>query len=281
MNYSEKIEKRESVRTFEEKEVSEKKIAEIKAYFDEAMRLDPSIDVELQVFTGNAKNRLEGAAGYKGYALMAPAYLVILSEEKPHYLENAGYICEDMILKLVEMGLDNCWLSTGDAAATKRALLIESDKTVAALVAFGYGKREGDIRIDIKTPSNVVTEARKGHAAEKIAESELVYQDKWKQPVNWESGAVYKQLDEALYAASLAPSYLNIQPYRFVLRENYVLLVLDEKAAIEEKEAMLDLGAVMLNFAAVYQEKTHHGSWEFVDGTDNASDHHVTASFVI
>lgn len=52
----------------------------------------------------------------------APCYLVILSEAAEHAGENAGYMGEDLVLKLSDMGLDSCWLTFTDEAKVREAL---------------------------------------------------------------------------------------------------------------------------------------------------------------
>lgn len=56
------------------------------------------------VCTGDAGKRLEGIAGYQGKAFDAPAYLIILFEKSPYYRVNAGFIGENLLLKLFFIG---------------------------------------------------------------------------------------------------------------------------------------------------------------------------------
>lgn len=283
MRYTELTEKRRSVRNFSDKEIPKKDIEQIQTWFnDEAKHLIPAIDVELGIFTGNAKNRLEGVAGYKGYALGAPAYLLLLSEPDPYYLENAGFIGEDLVLKLTDMGINTCWLSVRDSDQVKRALLLDSDKEVAGIIACGYAERNvSDRKLDIKSPSNVTLQEEKSKLP-KLSQHDLVYYEEWGKPVDWESGVVHEYLDNALYAASLAPTFMNKQPYRFILSGKKLLLCVYKPAETPKIELGIDLGAVMLNFFAVYQEYINSGStWQMVQGTDDGSDHRIVASIEI
>jgi nitroreductase len=283
MRYTELTEKRRSVRNFSEKELSEAEIGTIQSWFnDEAKHLIPGIDVELGIFTGNAKNRLEGVAGYKGYALGAPAYLLMLSEPDPCYLENVGFIGEDLMLKLTDMGLASCWLSVHDSDQVKQALLLQNDKEVAGIIACGYAeKNTADRKLDIKSPSNVTLQEEKSRLP-KLSQHDLVYYGEWGQPVDWESGAVHEYLDNALYAASLAPTYMNKQPYRFILTGKKLLLCVYRPDETPKIELGIDLGAVMLNFYGVYQEYINSGStWQMVQGTDDHEDHRIVASIEV
>jgi hypothetical protein len=282
MRYSELVEKRRSVRRFSDKEVSKEQIAEIEAYFPTVKPLIPGIEVEMGIFTGNSKNRLEGVAGYKGYALGAPAYLVILSDKKDYYLENAGFIGEDLVLKLTDMGLGTCWISVGDSHDVKRALLLNTDKEVAGIVACGYAEREiRSRRLNIKSPSNVTLQEEKS-GVPKLSQHDLVYYESWGRPVDWDSGVIDPYLDEALYAASLAPTYLNKQPDRFILSGKKLLLCEYKDADQPEAELGIDMGAVMKNFCAVYYESINSKSeWKMIQGSDSSPDYIIVASFEI
>ena len=142
MKYMTKIEKRKSIREFRKKDLEEDKLGKIMESFSHLHRLVPHIDVELVIRTGDTKIRLEGVAGYRGKSFMAPAYLIFLSDVGDHYVENAGYMVEDLCLTLTEMGIGHCWLTVGDSEAVKKAAMIESDKEVLAVIACGYGVEE-------------------------------------------------------------------------------------------------------------------------------------------
>ncbi len=254
MKYMELIEKRCSIREFRSRELNEGQIQEIKGYFDNSGRLDPDIGVELVISAGDEyKKRLEGSAGYRGNAFGAPAYLTILSEKKDKYLLNAGYIAEELILKLTDMGLSSCWLTTNGSDNVKRALhLEESTKEAVVVIACGYGKKESALtRLDIHTPSNIKVKTRKGHIAPKIAQEDLVYYKAWGEPMDW--NIIDPTLDRAFYAASLAPSFLNKQPYRYVYTDDLVILYrMKEDSETTREDLYLDAGATMANFDLVY-----------------------------
>ena len=256
MKYMEKIEKRRSIREFKKKDLEPEKLERISEGFKTLHRLIPDIQVELVVRTGDVKLRLEGVTGYRGKSFMAPAYLILLSEEKDYYLENAGYITEDLCLMLTEMGISHCWLTADDSEAVKRAALIDSDKKALAVIACGYGRQEKTKqRLDILNPSNVLFKKREGHIAPKIAQEELVYQDSWGKPVDWQAGGIDPLLDQSFYAASLAPSFLNRQPYRYVLKGRQVILCAKKEEMTSVIDTGLDIGATMMNFDAIASQQ--------------------------
>lgn len=256
MKYMEKIEKRRSIREFRNKDLEPGIIREIEEKFSGIHKLIPYIPVELAVRTGDTRLRLEGVAGYRGKSFMAPAYLIVLSDKDDNYVENVGYITEDLCLSLTEMGISHCWLTVDDSDAVKKAALIDSPKEAVAVIACGYGKREKTKkRLDIFTPSNIKIRKREGHIAPKIAQEDMVYQDRWGNPVDWNEGGMDPLLDQAFYAASLAPSFLNRQPYRYVLKDRLIILCVKREEMTSDQDTLLDLGATMLNFDAIASQQ--------------------------
>ena len=50
----------------------------------------------------------------------APQYLVLLSKKHPLAHINAGYMMQDVLLKLSDMNLDSCWLTFADSDDIKK-----------------------------------------------------------------------------------------------------------------------------------------------------------------
>ena len=112
MNYRALIQNRKSVREFTDVQVEFRHLEELKQYYTGSVkRLIPELDTQLYFFGTDARAALEGAAGYSKFLVGAPQYMVLLSDQHPLQYLNAGYVMEDLILKLTDMGLDSCWLT--------------------------------------------------------------------------------------------------------------------------------------------------------------------------
>ena len=212
MNYSALIQNRKSVRAFIEKAVCSAELESIREYYSKSVkRLFPEYKTELLVLGTGAREALEGAAGYSSYLVGAPHYLVLLSEKAEYAGENAGYIMEDLILKLADLNLDSCWLTFTDSEKVKKAIGVESELEVAAIAAFGYGvKTTKRLRINIESMSNVDITAQRHYVDPKLGIGDMVFMNSWGNTEGVEEyiGFFDDMLWEALYAATQSPSYL-------------------------------------------------------------------------
>ena len=273
MNYSALIQNRKSVRAFTEKAVSPASLAEIQAYYHhDVQRLIPELKTDLLIYGKEAREALEGAAGYNSFLVGAPQYLVLLSRKGEMAEENAGYIMEDLILKLADIGLDSCWMTFTSSDAVKQALGIRTDLEVMAMAAFGYGvKATKRLRLNILSMSNVDISAKRHYFEPKRGILDLVFLNTWGNTHKVEDriGFYDDMLWEALYAASLSPSYLNRQAYGFLLHDGGISLVRRPDSYTTELDGKLSLGIVLLHFTAVAREWAGAVSWKF--GKDAAN----------
>ena len=263
MNYLELIEKRNSIRDFLKKPVEPNNLDEITSFFNSAQKL---FDVNTQILIAadeDTTQRLSGVVGYRGNSFNAPAYIVILSKDKDNYLINAGFMAEHLILKIEEMGLSSCFLTSEDSDMLKKVLLINSELAVAAVIAFGYGKKENDTtKLDIHSPSNVSISSKSGHIAPKIAVTTLAFDSDFNTPYNFDDEYADPVIADALYAASLSPSFLNHQNYRFVINGTHIYLFNQFDDVVTKNDNLLGLGAAMLNFHMILSSKySGIGNW--------------------
>lgn len=271
MNYSALIQNRKSVREFTDKKVSAPVLAELESYYQNSVqRLIPDLKTELRIFGEEVKEALEGAAGYKSFLIGAPQYLVLLSAKDAHAGVNAGFIMEDLILKLTDLDLGGCWLTFTDSEQVKKALGIDSDLDVAAIAAFGYGvKTTKRLRLNVLSMSNVDASAQRQYFQPKVSVHDLVFLDDWGNTNGVEEfiGFYDDMLWEAFYAASLSPSYLNRQPYGFLIRDGRMTLVQKPDSYTDGFDSKLNLGVVLLHFTAAASQWAGKISWQFEDAS--------------
>lgn len=286
MNYSALIQNRKSVREFTAREVPMNELQEIQKYYKTSRRLVPEIATRLSIFGTDAREALEGAAGYNRFLVGAPQYLVLQSEAHALAHINGGYIMEDLILKLSGMGLDSCWVTFASSDAVKASLSLDPDLEVVAIAAFGYGRKTTKrLRLNIKSMSNVDLVAQHRYMEPKRSVYDMAYLNTWGNVYKLDSyiGFFDDMLWEALYAASLSPSYLNRQAYGFLLREGRIHLVSRPDVYNSKIDGDLSLGIVLLHFTAVAENWTGQLKWEFgsAEELELPQDHRVIASCVL
>ena len=267
MNYSALIQNRKSTREFTDKEITYAQLETIRNYYyNSVRRLVPEIRTELHCFGPGSGAALEGAAGYNQFLVGAPQYLVLLSEQHELAEINAGYVMQDLILKLSDMELDTCWLTFTDSEDVKGVLGIDSPKHVVAIAAFGYGKKTvRRMRLNILSMSNVDLVAKHRYMEPKRSVEDMAFMKEWGNNHGLDAyiGFFGDALWEALYAATLSPSYLNRQAYGFLLKEGVVSLVSRPDHYNTKIDGDLSLGIVLLHFTAVAEELAGKLNWRF------------------
>ena len=190
--YEQIVANRHSCRNFAKKPVGEDLLYKLLTYYDDRTRnLTEHIKTFIKFFDGSVCEKLGHYVGYNGHCIKAPAYMVVYSEEKGRYLENAGFIAEALTLKMTELGLSACWQTVNNAEAVKEVLGKETDMVVACVVAFGYRDKKN-----------------KEKPVEKISLDELTFGTKYGQDIDPTS--FYRELEDGLRAMAHSQSFLNL-----------------------------------------------------------------------
>ena len=235
-------------------------------YYEKACPcLVPEIATELIVLDKDAQPALESSAGYKQFLIGAPHYLLLMSAPHSYAAINAGYMMEDLVLKLTELDIDTCWMTFTDSDKIKKALSLTTPLEVAAIVAFGYGEKTAKkLRLNILSMSQIDVRAEQQYYAPKKGVHDLVHMGSWSNKSGLDEMMDFydDMLWQSFYAASLSPSYLNRQPYGFLVQDHSIYLVQQEDAYTDNLDAALDLGIVMLHFSAVASQWAGQVRWE-------------------
>ena len=172
MTLNEMIFHRKSCRSFTGKPVAPEMIAQILSF--EPKPLYPEIRVRMDIVS---RDKVKCICPWT-----TPQLIAIWSEETEGYLENIGFLFQQMDLYLQTLGLGVCWLGLG-RMDPKTAPEVEGMKFVI-MMAFGHPKSDR-LRHDLK--------GFKRKPMEKITD----------------------RLDPRLEPARLAPSAVNSQPWYF------------------------------------------------------------------
>ena len=272
MNYSALIQNRKTFHEFTDKKVSLSSLTNLRKYYRNSVRrLIPEIRTQFYLFSSEVQTALEGAAGYSQFLVGAPQYMVLLSQTHPHAHLNAGYVMEDLVLKLVDMGMDSTYLTFNDSSQVKTALNIDSELEVAAIVAFGYGKKSTKrMQINVRSMSDIDMSAKRHYMEPKNSIYDLAFLGTWGNIHRLDEyiGFYDDLLWESLYAVTLAPSYLNRQAYGLLLRDGNISLISKPDPLNTPIDGALSLGIALLHFTAVAEEKGSKLHWRFDDDGD-------------
>ena len=134
-----------------------------------------------------------------------------------------------------------------------------------AILAFGYGKKMSKkLRLNIQSMSKVDSVAVQQYFAPKVSMDNFVFVDKWgcTDGVEARIGDMDSMFWRAFYAATLSPSYLNRQPYAFILKDHDIILIRKPDSYTDDASAKLNLGIVLLHFTSVASQLLGNLKWK-------------------
>lgn len=267
MNYKKLIEETYSVRDYSEKPISENLKNEIISYFPNSKNLLENIKTDIK-FLNNSEvyNALNGKAGYNGIMINAPHYIIIYSEKADNYIENSGYRASDIILKATDLGLNTCFITMSDREEISKILNIPEGMEITALIALGYKDKDlKNVSNDTKAGGNY------SKANVNIADNAPSYRKDLEELVFSESFGNSATLDELmnigifepLRTVLFAPSALNSQPWRFILKGGKVFIAVEDTLQTSSYDEKISLGALMHYFQSVFETDFFGLKWTF------------------
>jgi len=269
------IKDRRSVREYKEKKVDMHLIEDLLEVIKNKKKLKDDIKISFE-FVENGEElyeKLDGLVGYFGKVIKAPHYIYITSETKDGYLENSGYLGEELALKAADLGLGTCWIEVSENTnKVKEILNIREDEDIIGLLALGYPKKEkrvagiyntkgksispltefGYPNIDIKYSDKPVSDRK--------SIEDIVYLKEWGEKTTIEELEA-RGMAEVFYYMRLAPSWGNRQPWKFILDGEKVVLAVEKDEKIGEKIVRIEAGIAMLYFELMSHELGIPGEW--------------------
>lgn len=226
MQLSELIDKRRSVRKYADKPVDVQILKKITAFCTEAKPLHPDIRVEAKIVP---QEQVRFYLPWKTSQLIA-----IYSENKPGYLENAGFVFQQVDLYLQSLGLGSCWMGLGKVRTPETA---PEGMEFVILLAFGYPEgdfyRSGPADFQRKSLSEI---------------SDLP--------------------DERLEPARLAPSSTNSQPWYFIHEGDTVHAYRSEQGLLRHK-ALGNMNRIDMGIALAHLYVANEDTFRFFQ-SDNS-----------
>lgn len=266
MDYRKLIANTKSTRDFQEKRVSDSIIREVLEYSNNVESLIPQQSISINYISDGeeAYNKLQGIAGYHGIMIKAPQYLLFLSDNLENHQINVGYFVEDIILKLSEKEIDTCWINIPeDGEIVKSVLGITDKKEAAALVAIGYDNNEIKVVNQVSVGDNYSKSNLRvveNNTSTRLNVEEILYLNKWGNNISLDK-LIDLGLHDILHYAVMAPSTLNRQPWRFILRDKQLIIAIRNDENVNNELDLLDSGIMMLFIQIMMKESNIQGKW--------------------
>lgn len=265
------IAKRKSLRDFADKRLSNDDFKMLDSWLENLPKLSDADGLDYKYFDDGAHfaGKLEGVAGYNGVMIHAPQYLVFVTKEGSSNLKSAGYAAEWVALKLTEQKIGSCWVSTNSNESKIDEILgVGQGYSVVCILAIGYPKTPsllasifGDFS-KTRTAQQSVEASAGVNLTSRMSAKDFMYMGEFGKEADLEE--VYQRgYLEAFHYMRFAPSSLNRQPWRFVIGDEYILLVVDANDGYDDDRlAYLEAGIAMLYFKVAMSSEGLDGYWD-------------------
>ncbi|WP_311561604.1 nitroreductase family protein [Peptoniphilus duerdenii] len=236
------LEKRKSVRNFTDKSADSTTLDKVKSIIKNS-------EEENYILFENGKiiaKGLEGKAGYNNTMIVAPHYIGLsLKGSTDEDRLKTGYYLEKINTELIRLGLSTCWITVDNVDdATSKSVFGEEGAHISYLIAFGYPKARK--LFDPKTQS------------ERKPVSEIVFVEDFNHPATAEDLEQYGILN-IMSTIRYAPNYMNLQPWRFLIKESAMELFMEEK--YDKTKTLVDCGVIMYYFEELMKAMGRKSTW--------------------
>lgn len=259
---------RRSIRDFKSDKVELEKIEEIRQDLKVLKNEEGEDSFDLRLYENGdyIVETLSGKAGYAGVMIDAPHYIALdFLDEYDSTLIYGAYNMEKLITILNNKDLATCWISVNELDdSTKRDVFGDSTNNIEFILAFGYQKPNPPYS---QAPFSV-----------KIGIEDYVFLDEIEKEID--TGKLESMgLKDLFYYLRFAPSNKNLQPWRFILRDTTVELLL----AYEEwdRYLLLDAGIIMYYFEELVKTLGVKNKWQLIDGGIYESERHNYKSIAV
>ena len=231
--------------------------------------------------------KLEGVGGYSGVMIKSPYYIGLsLANEKLETEFLGAYFMQSIVKKLFETDLGSCWINIRNVPSEVKADILKDDKNnINYLLAFG---KVDEKALKQKAPSMFVQNVSSSHKTDpygtqiiettgldnaRLAVGEVVYMHEWGNEASYEELETRGIADLFLYVRN-APSYKNIQPCRFILKDGEAYLAI---LSPENKENYVDAGIMMYTAEGLSKDLGIPGKWSFVEDSAYNKEYRIIA----
>lgn len=269
MNMTELVRSRRSVRSFDGKAMSDEELRGL-LRFAESIETPYALRIAWRIL--DAKIQGLSCPVITG----TDAYIAGKMRRVPHAEEAFGFAFERFVLHAVSLGIGTTWIAgTMDRRAFERAMDLQDGEVMPCVSPLGRPAAKMSIRESMM---------RKGVKADvRLPFEELFFDGSFGRPLNAEGAG---ELADVLEMVRWAPSAVNRQPWRVVVRDDGVLFYEKKSKGFISADGWdvqkIDMGIAMCHFVCGMEEKGRKTELTLEDpGIDHADDTVFTAAFRI
>lgn len=245
---------RKSTREYKNKEVSKDILEKVIDYGKEIEKEIGDENFRFLLLKNGDKvyKTLEGKGGYSGVMIKSPHYIALetLDSSRDSIIKGA-YAMEKLITKATEYSLGTCWISIENVdGQIKKELCNNLDGDVNYILAIGY-----------PTPKNPFIQEPDSC---RLSIEDIVYKDEIGKNISAEE-LENRGLSDLFFYTRFAPSSFNNQPWRFILKDNKIILILMKE---EDKVSFIDAGIIMYYFENMATAIGVTGKWNLINCED-------------
>lgn len=248
------LKSRKSVRDFKNKKVSLDTLEKVESSIKELEENIKLGNIKFKLYENGSHiyNDLKGLGGYAGVMIESPHYIALeLDNRKDTTISYSAYNMEKLVTKLNTLGLDSCWVSLVDLDDSKKKQIFgESTKLIDYILAFGYSKPRNPF---VQEPFS-----------ERIGVEDLVFDKELGRKADYDD-LESRGLGDIFFYIRFAPSTRNEQPWRFIVFDDKIQLLLASEDG--EEPQYVDAGIAMYYFEALINTLGINNKWERLNKT--------------
>ena len=253
-----------SVRRYDQQPLSERTLDRIQTEAREVEALVPQNRFALSVRDVVTGDDLVAALGAYGRILSPTHFMVpyIVGADAASLLTDLAYRTHQVVVKMASQGIGCCYIGSLGRETTLRArYVLRREARVGAIVIFGYPAKAVTGRAINTTLRRVMG----SHARKPL--DELFFQNHFRRPQ-----APPQRLQPLLEAGRHAPSALNVQPWRFLLRRKTLYLFVKKENPrygkdLKQDYRLFDAGICMANITLALRARSGSAQWRFLDAS--------------
>lgn len=249
------LQKRRTVREFAPEKLSKLEMNAVRDAMStiEAKSKDSDVSFAFYENGDTIAKQLEGKAGYGGTMIAAPYYIALRAKSHDkEELIRTGYYLEMLNTALIELNFGTCWITVRHVDdETKRSVFGEGGEFSDYIIGFGKSKVQDVFDEDRVSPRHSV--------------DRLVFKDHLDTPASLTDLENYGLFD-LFSSIRFAPSHVNAQPWRFLLKDDGTVVLYMDKSKGEK--SYVDIGVAMYYFEAMLANTGTHKKWALIEGAD-------------